>query len=252
MKYLIIILTVPSGGDKGTTFYSGMTNFGKYGSLAFLAFVIALSIIISTYKGGFFEDKETSLLSMIIILLICILAGSLFVSNMFPESVGGTDTGTLSLFKRGLLTLFGLVISSLIIYWITYNVQELTSTSGLTSFILNVILVVIVLSLLYKTFFVKLPAGNSNKNAFFSLIMNLIFYIPCIFGDIMEKISGEYNATTKGSLIALLISILIIVSYFVLPKLTQKVQLRGGKRPNLRRRKRGNLRGGEFAHIGSC
>ena len=29
-----------------------------------------------------------------------------------------------------------------------------------------------------KTFFVKLPAGNSNKNAFFSLIMNLIFYIP--------------------------------------------------------------------------
>ena len=217
------------GGDKSGTFYSGMTNFGKYSSLAFLVFLIALTIIISTYKGGFFEDKETSLLSMIIILLICILAGSLFVSNMFPESVGGTDTGTLSLFKRGLLTLFGLVISSLIIYWITYNVQELTSTSGLTSFILNVILVVIVLSLIYKTFFVKLPAGNSNKNAFFSLIMNLIFYIPCIFGDIMEKASSEYNATTKSSLTALVISILIIVSYFVLPKLTQKVQLRGGK-----------------------
>ena len=229
--YLIIILTVPNGSDKGsgTSFYSSMTNFGKYGSLAFLAFLIALSIIISTYKGGFFQDKETSLISMIIILLIFILTGSLFVSNMFPESVGGTDTGTLSLFKRGLLTLFGLVISSLIIYWITYNIQDLTSSSGLTSFILNVILVVIVLSLIYKTFFVKLPAGNNNKNAFFSLLMNLLFYIPCIFGDIMEKASSEYNVTTKGSVIALVISILIIVSYFVLPKLTQKVQLRGGK-----------------------
>jgi hypothetical protein len=227
--YLIIILTVPSGGNKGDTFYGNMTNFGKYGSLAFLAFIIALTVIISTYKGGFFKDKETSLLSMIIILLICILAGSLFVSNMFPESVGGTDISNLSLFKRGLLTLFGLVISSLIIYWITYNLQDLTSSSGLTSFILNVILVVIVLSLIYKTFFVKLPVGNSNKNAFFSLIINILFYIPCIFGDLMEKVSSEYNATTKSSLIALVISILIILSYFVLPNLTQKVQLRGGK-----------------------
>jgi hypothetical protein len=224
--YLIIILTVP---EKGSTFYSNMTNFGKYGSLAFLVFLIALTVIISTYKGGFFKDKETSLLSMIIILLICILAGSLFVSNIFPESVGGTDTGNLSLFKRGLLTLFGLVISSLIIYWITYNLQDLTSSSGLTSFILNVILVVIVLSLIYKTFFVKLPVGNSNKNAFFSLLMNLLFYIPCIFGDLMEKVSSEYNATTKNSVIALVIAILIIVSYFVLPNITQKVQLRGGK-----------------------
>jgi hypothetical protein len=227
--YLIIILTVPSGGNKGDTFYGNMTNFGKYSSLAFLIFLIALTVIISTYKGGFFKDKETSLLSMIIILLICILAGSLFVSNMFPESVGGTDISNLSLFKRGLLTLFGLIISSLIIYWITYNLQDLTSSSGLTSFILNVILVVIVLSLIYKTFFVKLPVGNSNKNAFFSLIINILFYIPCIFGDLMEKVSSEYNATTKNSLIALVISILIIVSYFVLPNLTQKVQLRGGK-----------------------
>jgi hypothetical protein len=227
--YLIIILTVPSGGNKGDTFYGNMTNFGKYSSLAFLIFLIALTVIISTYKGGFFKDKETSLLSMIIILLICILAGSLFISNMFPESVGGTDISNLSLFKRGLLTLFGLIISSLIISWITDNLQDLTSSSGLTSFILNVILVVIVLSLIYKTFFVKLPVGNSNKNAFFSLIMNLLFYIPCIFGDIMEKASSEYNSTTKGSLTALVISILIIVSYFVLPKLTQKVLLRGGK-----------------------
>jgi hypothetical protein len=227
--YLIIILTVPSGGNKSDTFYGNMTNFGKYSSLAFLIFLIALTVIISTYKGGFFKDKETSLLSMIIILLICILAGSLFISNMFPESVGGTDISNLSLFKRGLLTLFGLIISSLIIYWITYNLQDLTSSSGLTSFILNVILVVIVLSLIYKTFFVKLPVGNSNKNAFFSLIINILFYIPCIFGDLMEKVSSEYSATTKSSLITLIVTILIIVSYFVLPNLTQKVQLRGGK-----------------------
>ena len=225
--YLIIILTVPS--DNGGSLYSNMTNFGKYGTLAFIIFLIAITIIISTYKDGFFNDKETSLLSMLIILLICILAGALFISNIFPESTGGADGGKLSLFKRSLLSLFGIVISSLIIYWIVYNIQEITSESGLISFILNALLVLIVLSLIYKTFFAKLPAGNSNKNAFFSLIMNMLFYIPCIFGDIMEKITSEYNATTKNSLIALVIAILIIVSYFVLPRLSSKVQLRGGK-----------------------
>ena len=116
--YLIIILTVPS--DNGGSLYSNMTTFGKYGTLAFIIFLIAITIIISTYKGGFFNDEATSLLSIIIILLICILSGTLFISNIFPESTGGSDGGKLSLFKRSLLTLFGLVISSLIIYWIVY------------------------------------------------------------------------------------------------------------------------------------
>ena len=225
--YLIIILTLSSGS--GESLYSNMTTFGKYGTLAFIVFLIAITIIISTYKGGFFNDKETSLLSIIIILLICILSGSLFISNIFPESIGGSDAGKLSLFKRSLLTLFGLVISSLIIYWIVYNIQGITSQSGLTSFILNALIVVIVLGLIYKTFFTKLPVGNNNKNAFFSLIMNILFYIPCLFGDVMEKGTQEYNGTTKNSIIALVIAILIILSYFVFPNLSSKVKLRGGK-----------------------
>jgi hypothetical protein len=224
--YLIIILTVPS--DNGGSLYSNMTTFGKYGTLAFIIFLIAITIIISTYKGGFFNDEETSLLSIIIILLICILSGALFISNIFPESTGGSDGGKLSLFKRSLLTLFGLVISSLIIYWIVYNIQSITSQTGLTNFILNALIVVIVLGLIYKTFFTKLPVGNNNKNAFFSLIMNILFYIPCVFGDLIEKVTQEYNATTKNSIIALVIAILIILSYFVFPNASSKLKLHGG------------------------
>ena len=229
--YLIIILTVPSSSDSkpAGNFLNSMTSFGKYGTLAFFIFIIALTIIISTYKGGFFEDKQTSLLSMLILLLIGILVSGLFVSNMFPEVAGASDTSNLNVFKRGLLMLFGVVISSLIIYWITYNIQDLSSQAGLTSFILNALLVVIVLSLIYKTFYAKLPAGNNSKNAFFSLLINILLYIPCIFSDLMDKATEEYNATTKNSVISLVIAILIIVSYFVLPRISSKVQLRGGK-----------------------
>ena len=54
--YLIIILTVPSSSDSkpAGNFLNSMTSFGKYGTLAFFIFIIALTIIISTYKGGFF------------------------------------------------------------------------------------------------------------------------------------------------------------------------------------------------------
>jgi len=229
--YLIIILTVPSGSgsESGENFYSSMTSFGKFGTLAFIAFLVAITIIMSTYKGGFLADKETSSLSIIILMLIGILVSALFISNLFPEVTGSADISNLSIYKRGLLMLFGLVISGLIIYWITYNLQDLSSQSGITSFILNALLVVVILSLIYKTFYAKLPAGNSNKNAFFSLMTNILFYIPCLFNDLMEKVGEEYNATTKNSLIALIIAVLIIVSYFYLPKAAHKAQLRGGK-----------------------
>ena len=40
-------------------------------------------------------------------------------------------------------------------------------------------LCLLILGLIYKTFVVKLPAGNSNKNAFFNLLLNIIFVYFC-------------------------------------------------------------------------
>ena len=121
------------------------------------------------------------------------------------------------LIKNSLLILFGLVISGLIIFWITYNIESLSSSSSIVSFVLNLLLVAIILGLVYKTVYVKMPAGNSKKNAFFSLIMNILFYIPCLvtgmfdwFGKI--TLGGEET----GSLIMILVTIILIVIYFSL------------------------------------
>ena len=225
LLYLIIIFTVPN--DKSGSFYSNMTSFGKYGTIAFVIFLIALTAIIATYPGGFFADKSMSNSSLAVIFIIAILAGILFISNMFPEVAG--ESTNISYFKRSLLMLFGLIMSGLLIYWIVNSIQNLSSQSGLISFILNALLVVIILGLIYKTFNAKLPVGNANKNAFFSLIMNILFYIPCLFNDFMQSVTSEYNATTKNSILALIIAILIIASYFVLPSYYNKISLRGGK-----------------------
>jgi hypothetical protein len=175
---------------------------------------------------------------MIVLLQICILWAILLGAVQFPELSNNSMTNTMtnskiSLFKRSLLSLFGIVISSLIIFWIVYNIQNLSGDSSVLSLILNLLIVIIVLGLIYKTINVKTPVGNDKKNAFFSLIFNTFFYIPCLFSTTFDSIGkiivGEYNSTTAGSLIMLMAAIVLLISYFLIPSVFNKINLQGGQ-----------------------
>jgi hypothetical protein len=143
------------------------------------------------------------------------------------------DLKNIEFYKKALLAIFGLIISGLFIYWITYNIESLSGKSGITHFLLNIILVVIVLGLIYKTINVRLPVGNAKKNALFTLIINILFYIPCLvsgtFDSIGKSFVGEYNATETGSVIMLIVAILLLVIYFKGPSLINSVSTQGGK-----------------------
>ena len=244
LLYLIIILTLPnSGSSQGTgakndNFLNNFSNFSKYGSIAFIIFLITITVLICTYPGGFFSNKEYSSSILIILLLICILWSVLLCINLFSEvfpsfTNNHASVDSINFFKRALLMLFGFIISGLVIFWLVYNLQNLSSTSSVVSFILNILLVIILLGLIYKTINVTLPAGNSKKNGFFNVIINLIFYIPCLFSNMFDTIGkftvGEVNAGTVGSLIMLFVVILLVIAYFLLPKLLNKFSLQGGK-----------------------
>lgn len=238
--YLIVLFTLPdnvsytSSGAKTSNFLDNFSGLASYGSIGFLLFLVAITIIISTYPGGFFTDKTTSGGSMILLLIICILWALMLGVNLFPEVVDTAITNSkLNTFKRALLILFGVVTSGLIILWLVYNIQHFAGKTGTTSFILNVLLVVIVLGIIYKTIVVRLPVGNSNKNAFFSLIMNIIFYIPCIFTNIFDYIggvvSGKSDSETMGSLIMLVVSAGLLVGYYYTPSVFNIINTQGGK-----------------------
>jgi small-conductance mechanosensitive channel len=162
------------------------------------------------------KDKNTSTSIIILLLIVCILWIILLGGFVFPEiSIGSDVSDRTNLFKRSLLALFGLTISGLLIFWIVYNTQNLSGKSGMTSFILNLLIVVSILALLYRTMNVKIPhaGANTKKNAFFDLLINLIFYIPCIFSGLFDKIlnlgKNEYMSSTKGSFLMLLIVIIL-------------------------------------------
>lgn len=238
--YLMIILTMSDKNAQTSTtssssnFLSNFSGISTYGGLGFLLFIIVITIVIATYPGGFFKDKTTAVFGMIMILMICILSSIVLGFNLFPEIDNNSlVSDKMSLFKRSLLVLFGIIISSLTIFWIVYNIQGLSGKSGITSFVLNMIIVAIVLGLIYKTINVRLPVGNEKKNAFFTLILNTLFYIPCLFNGLFDTagkfIVGEYQSTTMGSALMLVAAVGLISIYYITPSLFNTINLQGGK-----------------------
>jgi hypothetical protein len=84
---------------------------------------------------------------------------------------------------------------------------------------------------------VQLPDTNANakKNAFFDTIINLIYYIPCLFSDTLDsaldysKIGPGYFSREKNSFIMLLVAIMLILLYIFGSDIYNKIILQGGE-----------------------
>ncbi len=235
--YLIIVLTLPdksaNSGQK-TNFFDNFRSVSTYGSIGFVLFILTIVIISSTSGADIFKDKYKLGTASILVLLICSLWGILLFSNLFPEIYDSSIAlNKINLFKRSLLVLFGIVLVALILYWFSYNLHHLSSNSSIVSFVLNLLIIILVLGLIYKTIYVKIPVGNSKKNAFFSLITSFIFYIPCIFSGIFDSagkiIAGEYYGSDAGSLMMLILAIILLVGYYEMPSLFNTINIQGGK-----------------------
>lgn len=239
LLYLIIVLTLPDTvkpvdiTSSSSNFLENLSKFPVYGSIIFIIFLIIVTVGIYNYPGGISNNK--SMLATIVILLFFILTlwGSGLLVSVFPEvSDKSMNISKMTTFKKSLLTLFGIIISGLIIAWIVSYFQNLSGQSGTISFILNLLLVLVILMLIYKTINVELPGkANSKKDSFFSLIFNLILYIPClltnIFSSGVKTFSGD-NSEVLGSIILLIFAIVLVIAYYKLPSVVELITLQGG------------------------
>jgi hypothetical protein len=252
LLYLIIMLTLPDtikpvdSKSSSNNFLDNFSKFSVYGSILFIIFLIIITVGIYKFPGGLLNNKQVSVVVIVLLLMIITIWGVGLVSTVFPEISDKTmNVSKASTFKKSLLTLLGIIISGLLIAWLVYYLQNLSGQSGIISFILNLSLVLVVLSLIYKTIHVELPgAANSKKDNFFNLILNLILYIPCIFSGILDSIvkhaSTMKNAaaaadskpaapTTTSSIILLVLSIVLLAGYIFLPYFMRLITLQGGK-----------------------
>ena len=165
--------------------------------------------------------------------MIITIWGSGLIVNIFPEvSDKSMNISKMSTFKKSLLTIFGIIISGLLIAWIVYYLQNLSGQSGTISFILNLSLVLVILMLIYKTINIELPGNsNSKKNAFFSLLLNVILYIPCVLSGIfssgVKTFSGD-NSEVLSSIMLLIFAIILVIAYYNVPSVVELITLQGG------------------------
>lgn len=245
LLYVIILLFVPDTVGLGaTSLLSNFTNFSVYSSVLFIIFLVVMTIIISTYPGGITAiTQKNTVWAFILFIFIVLIWVTMIGSNLFDGASSGSTDGKIDLFKKALLYLSGLIVSGLLIFWLVYNIENLSGKSSVTSFILNLLIVIIVMALIYRTMNVKIPdtTTNSKKNAFFDMIINLIFYIPCLFSNTFDsamnfgkKAQGSpegpgYFTREKNSFVMLFAVIILILLYIFGPILYNKLILQGGE-----------------------
>ena len=251
--YLIIVLTLYNKGNKmgangmsankmgGGGFDLSQYNlFIWFTNIFFIVFVVLLGLGINSYPDGFFSDVGVSTAVIIFTMLIFILWGCILAVTYYPDTTNQLlDDSKMNLFKKSFLIILGVVISGLLIAWLTYTIQNyMGGTFSTFGLLLNILLALVILTFIYKIINVKDPSSSTNgsKSKFskiLDLIKNVIFYIPCLFSDLFDLVMKffvkEYNQTTSGSIYFLGFAILLFVFYFLFFYLKGKFGLQGGK-----------------------
>ena len=198
-----------------------------WGSIFFTILMLIVSIGCYYYPGGITNDKSAFFGVILITVLIALVVGSGIITNTYPEFSDETFTTTTnSKATRALLIIFGIVISSLFIAFIMYNLQH-TSAIG---FILNLMLVLVVLTLVYKTVYVDIPGEKKNekKNAFFSVCYHLLMYIPCFLSDVIDFLRKSKDNDNLVSLVLLILAVILSLLYYRSSIMDKVVSLQGG------------------------
>jgi hypothetical protein len=220
-----------------------MTPLVKYGSISFIIFLISMALFITynknVYQKAFYKNASKGISLTIIMLIICILWVVLLGcqlynadsnSNSALDASSLPDLSKISTYKKSLNILFGIVISGLIIFWISDNIEGLSGNSSIYRFILNLLMVSVILGIFYRTIYVKQPSYNSKTANFFNLIVKIVLYIPCLFSDLFDWVGNEINGSKEtGSWIMLVFAVGLIVAYFKTPNVVNLISNQGGK-----------------------
>ena len=221
--YLLILFIVPSESQNKKSIIDSihLNTTNMIGGAIFIIFSTFIGFGIAQYPGGFFSE-ENLWPSLTITLLLSLVFSIISIFFIFASSSTTTSSTNsfmndpkMGLFKTSLLTIFCIVISALIITWLVISIEGFTKKSGILSFILNVFLVIILLTFIYKSLNPIVPGTNSRREQGGSLLFKMLFYIPCLFSnglDTLTQIFADKDSFDKYSS-AILILLFILLFY---------------------------------------
>lgn len=171
-----------------------------------IIFSILIGLIyISQYNSFIFSNKLYDYFILVIPLILYFT-----YSNIFKNENEN------SLFKYLPVFLICISVCTFIWYFLYYNSILNSFIWGIT--LLLSLIIIIGLGLIFLIF------GNYLKtfDGLTGDIINLIFYIPCLFNNIVEYILNDWKSTTQPIIILFLIELLLIFLYITIPWLMEK------------------------------
>ena len=175
-----------------------------------IIFSILIGLIyISQYNSFIFSNKLYDYFILVAPLILYFT-----YSNIF------NNEGDKTLFKYLPVLLIYISISTIIWYFLYYNNILNYFIWGIS--LLLFLIIIIGLSLIFIIF------GNYLKtfDGLTGNIINFIFYIPCLFNDIIEYVLNDWKSTTQPIIIVFLIELLLIFLYLTIPWIMKKYSLK--------------------------
>lgn len=231
---------------------SALPPAGKLRSYYIIALIVYIMVVTLLYH----YDPWGIMSSYVEMSVISFLCFGIFITLMiywynyiFKEKRSQTYNNINDGYKIVFFCLFslaGIGISIAVIQLLLSGIGSASSSSDIVRYTLNIFIIVVILAIVYKF----LTAENYFENIpVVSLIINLIFYIPCLFSGLLDlfiskdkdkdknKDDKGKNKDDKGKnrsidttyLPLVIILVILMVLYFLLPYINNFFVLKGGK-----------------------
>ena len=263
LVYLLNLLTFPiysKDSDSTKSLTSGYSWFSIIHIGLFLITIITFIVGFFVNKDHFkdkngvvsFKNSNFAVLSIIFGFILSLWIGFFLVRttknpvDVLNQTEQNKLNGIGNIAQQAINIVLGIALIATLATWIYYLVEQYDSDSDLIPLLLNIGIIVVILYFSYKYL------SNSTqfeKSPYYRLIINLIFYIPCILYNIVEwffsvfgikiptldelvgNVKGvkDVNFGTRNDIIMLLIIIFLNILYFIIfPYTVNKISKQGG------------------------
>lgn len=193
--------------------------FNKYNNLYYTYVCIILLIIVILYR---FPKNKIFISLLVIFVFIGVVflifgkrneKGELFLGNMkFDELI--------SFLNANITTIFFIIFSVLFLSVLFYF------NNALQHYIL-ILIIIVGLAIVFNIFHNVMI--RSSKNTITKFMTEFIFFIPCVFNDVLLWMLQQFKLTSQVTYVLILIELILIFSYFYLPSFFKNVFSNNGE-----------------------
>ena len=176
----------------------------------FIFFIYSIIVTLLIYFNPYKVISNYSNTFIFLILLILLIISSLLTYYNIKKDY------LRDFFIKLIFFISFIFILIFLLFFIVYIIINFNFSLNIFTYILNLFLIIGILALIFK-FFQNYLDYNIEGNILLNFLLNIIFYIPCLFIDIIEFFKNQYKITSKPIWIIFFIEIILILIRVLLP-----------------------------------